>query len=190
MRRGEVSQVIGGLPSQRLLDLRCSGSDAPTVTPCCSLRTKRTDRHARPSRASGFVLRRDSAAGPGVGEGRPSMLCRPLSPPPMLRRPYGHPGRNPAASAVFDDIYDGICDSRRNVATVRSNPPGARQLDDALGRDPHLPQHRAEAASRTAEAVCPPAPAIVGDHRGAPHRRTAQPAVRPCAPIYLRLRCY
>src|SRR6516162_1502589 len=30
---GEVSEVIGGsLPSSRLLNLRCSGSDAPTVT--------------------------------------------------------------------------------------------------------------------------------------------------------------
>src|SRR5215470_13971674 len=32
MGRGEPSEVMGALPSRRLLDLQCSGSDALTVT--------------------------------------------------------------------------------------------------------------------------------------------------------------
>src|SRR6516162_11281248 len=55
MGRGEPSEVMGALPSRRLLDLRCSGSDALTVTPYCLLRPKRTDRHAcPPARAGSF----------------------------------------------------------------------------------------------------------------------------------------
>src|SRR6266446_7670140 len=55
--RWEGWEVIGvPLSSRRLLDLRCSGSDAPAVTPYRLPRSKRTDRDARPSRESGFVL--------------------------------------------------------------------------------------------------------------------------------------
>ena len=54
---GEVSEVIGGsLPSSGLLDLRCSGSDAPTVTRYrTSLGQNTLTLIVAPCRASGFV---------------------------------------------------------------------------------------------------------------------------------------
>src|SRR5438874_612114 len=57
MRRSERLESIGvPLWSRRLLDLQCSGPDAPIVTPYRSPpRRLRTGGDARPSRESGFV---------------------------------------------------------------------------------------------------------------------------------------
>src|SRR5437016_2517427 len=57
-RRSERLESIGvPLSSRRLLDLQCSGPDAPIVTPYRSPpRRLRTGGDARPSRESGFVL--------------------------------------------------------------------------------------------------------------------------------------
>src|SRR5438132_11288780 len=56
-RRSERLESIGvPLSSRRLLDLQCSGPDAPIVTPYRSPpRRLRTGGDARPSRESGFV---------------------------------------------------------------------------------------------------------------------------------------
>src|SRR5205085_6120723 len=57
-RRSERLESIGvPFSSRRLLDLQCSGPDAPIVTPYRSPpRRLRTGGDARPSRESGFVL--------------------------------------------------------------------------------------------------------------------------------------
>src|SRR5215472_14950754 len=57
MGRGEPSEVMGALPSRRLLDLRCSGSDALTVTRYSASPLRNcADRDAAPlPRAGSFI---------------------------------------------------------------------------------------------------------------------------------------
>src|SRR5215472_12918941 len=58
MGRGEPSEVMGALPSWRLLDLRCSGLGAPTVTRYSASPLRNcADRDACSPPASGFVHR-------------------------------------------------------------------------------------------------------------------------------------
>src|SRR5215472_7736541 len=71
MGRGEPSEVMGALPSWRLLDLRCSGSDAPTVTRYSASPPRNcADRDACSPPASGFVHRRNLVVAARCGEGR------------------------------------------------------------------------------------------------------------------------
>src|SRR5215469_18433500 len=72
--RSDVSEVIGALSRAEGLDLRCSGLDAPTVTRYrASPRQNTLTPTVAPSRASGFVLRRNLALRHGIREGRQSI---------------------------------------------------------------------------------------------------------------------
>jgi hypothetical protein len=102
MGRGEPSEVMGALPSRRLLDLRCSGSDALTVTrySASPLRNLRRPRRCSPP-ASGFVLRRISPVAAHSGDrllseptaGIQSCRREPLFMAPKPPFPSGREGR-------------------------------------------------------------------------------------------------
>src|SRR5215470_2051248 len=101
MGRGEPSEVMGALPSRRLLDLRCSGSDALTVTRYSASPLRNyADRDACSPPASGFVHRRFSPVAAHSGD---RLLSEPTADTqPCQREPLFMPSR-PSVPLDHDD---------------------------------------------------------------------------------------